>query len=609
MTDRPERRSGAAGIDRRGFVVTATGVAASWALPIQAMAQEILDGFAPPAPELETLTVPEGWHVPFAEPGAVGALQGTAGVDLTVRFAEVSILEPDQSGAPVERIELVRTYNGKVPGPTFRLKPGDKLEFKITNALPHNQPAPYPYEGIDSCHMLMALNVPGCFNTTNLHTHGLHVSPQTQGPDIMTGVSSDDIRIRIPPKDDPLDNDGWPSERQYCVWLPDFHAPGTHWYHAHVHGSTAIQVVNGLAGALIVEEPDDQKIRVDQELIWIIQEIIGNAQTVYANIAVPPDQPGAGTKPYGDNPPTVRFTVNSLTSSTIKMRPNEIQRWRFINATATPRGFMNIGVLAANDPTTGFVDGVLYAIADDGITYYGKTPQPVVAPGKFLAAGNRTDFLARFTEPGTYYVWKLAVAGTPTSNDLLAIVQVEGDALPDRPLPSLPGTDKAPCYLQPINHAEVAHTPRRVYEFGVLRPGEFGGFTINGEAYGRIDPETGEPGPHPNTDLPLGNAEEWTLTNSSGAPHPYHIHVNPFQVVGDKVDPDGPDDPSNWRWLDTLALPVNDSFKIRSRFLTYDGHFVMHCHILVHEDVGMMQDMTVVGDGYGPCVVVTECKL
>ncbi len=260
MADQSRRRDDAVAIDRRGFIITASGIAASWALPIRAIAQ---DGVPPPDRRtLPVFTVPEGWSVPFGEPEVVAAVDGTAGQDLAVRFAEISILEPDDDGVAIERIELTRTYNGKVPGPTFRLKPGDKLAFKITNELPHNEPAPPPYNEIDDCHMLMALNVPGCFNTTNLHTHGLHASPQTQG-DLMTGVSSDDVRIRIPPKDDPMDDDGWPSERQYCVWLPEFHAPGTHWYHAHVHGSTAIQLVNGLAGALIVEEPEDQKILVD----------------------------------------------------------------------------------------------------------------------------------------------------------------------------------------------------------------------------------------------------------------------------------------------------------------------------------------------------------
>jgi FtsP/CotA-like multicopper oxidase with cupredoxin domain len=251
----------------------------------------------------------------------------------------------------------------------------------------------------------MALNVPGCFNTTNLHTHGLHVSPTTQGLDPKQGISSDDVLVKIPPRNDTLDDTSWPSARPYCVWLPRFHAPGTHWYHAHVHGSTAIQVVNGLAGALIVEEPEDQKIAVDQELIWIVQEIIGDAETVYANIRVPQGQPGAGERPYGDVPPVVRFTVNSLTSSTIEMRPNEIQRWRFINATATPRGFMNVAVLDANDPDGNFVDGVLHLIAQDGVTFYGKAPQPLLAPGQFMAAGNRADFLVKFSRPGTYYVW------------------------------------------------------------------------------------------------------------------------------------------------------------------------------------------------------------
>ena len=179
MTNRDKCR--AAVIDRRDFMITASGVAATWVVPIPGMAHDSLDGFVPPPPEFETLTVPEGWRVPFAEPEAVAAVEGSAGVDLRVQSAEVWILEPDEGGAPVERIELTRTYNGKVPGPTFRLKPGDKLEFKVINELPPNQPTPPPYNEIDDCHMLMALNFPACFNSTNLHTHGLHVRPRPRG--------------------------------------------------------------------------------------------------------------------------------------------------------------------------------------------------------------------------------------------------------------------------------------------------------------------------------------------------------------------------------------------------------------------------------------------
>ncbi|MDY7032809.1 MAG: hypothetical protein SVY10_12990, partial [Thermodesulfobacteriota bacterium] len=70
-----------------------------------------------------------------------------------------------------------------------------------------------------------------------------------------------------------------------------------------MHGSTSVQVVNGLAGALIVEEPEEQKIEVDAELIWVIQEVLDEAESIYANISVPAGQPGAGEKPYGDTPP------------------------------------------------------------------------------------------------------------------------------------------------------------------------------------------------------------------------------------------------------------------------------------------------------------------
>ncbi len=189
------------GIDRRTFIVTGTGAAVSWALPIRARAQGEVEGVGQEAGG-RTFTVSNDWTVRFAEPETVGSIDGTAGVDLAVRFAEVSILEPDANGSAVERIELVRTYNGQVPGPTFRLMAGDKLELKVINGLPPNSPAPPPY-GDDDCHHLMALNVPGCFNTTNLHTHGLHVSPRTQGPDLKQGISSDDVLVRIPPRDDP----------------------------------------------------------------------------------------------------------------------------------------------------------------------------------------------------------------------------------------------------------------------------------------------------------------------------------------------------------------------------------------------------------------------
>jgi FtsP/CotA-like multicopper oxidase with cupredoxin domain len=131
-------------------------------------------------------------------------------------------------------------------------------------------------------------------------------------------------------------------------------------------------------------------------------------------------------------------------------------------------------------------------------------------------------------------------------------------------------------------------------------------------------------------EVKLDTAEEWTLQNyadkAAGVPqsntHPFHVHLNPFQIVGVSFDFEvsnddlqkfglkrmDKNDPCTWPFWDTVPLPgvanpVKDTpttLKIRSRFLIYDGEYVTHCHILVHEDVGMMIDVKLIGDGVGP---------
>jgi FtsP/CotA-like multicopper oxidase with cupredoxin domain len=135
---------------------------------------------------------------------------------------------------------------------------------------------------------------------------------------------------------------------------------------------------------------------------------------------------------------------------------------------------------------------------------------------------------------------------------------------------------------------------------------------------------------NPAVEVNLNTCEEWTLQNlASQVPqsnaHPFHIHVNPFQIVGRTIDfevldqdlpPSGRlrNEPVNWIWSDTAALPGQNppgtgpvgQLKVRSRFLVYPGEFVFHCHILVHEDVGMMMNVKIKGDGVGPCAPLKE---
>ena len=105
----------------------------------------------------------------------------------------------------------------------------------------------------------------------------------------------------------------------------------------------------------------------------------------------------------------------------------------------------------------------------------------------------------------------------------------------------------------------------------------------------------------------LDTAEEWTIINATvGIAHPFHIHVNPFQIV-ELFDPATMTEPLKlsppFVWWDTFAIPAGVSkngkmvpgyFKMRTRFVDYTGMYVQHCHILAHEDRGMMQLIEVV---------------
>ncbi|HEX6732555.1 MAG TPA: multicopper oxidase domain-containing protein, partial [Pyrinomonadaceae bacterium] len=113
--------------------------------------------------------------------------------------------------------------------------------------------------------------------------------------------------------------------------------------------------------------------------------------------------------------------------------------------------------------------------------------------------------------------------------------------------------------------------------------------TINGEQFemGRIDQT-----------MQLGATEEWTLYNDGGAAHPFHIHINPFQVV-EILDPNQNSGqpvklPTPWVWWDNFAIPTGGYFKMLTRFVDFTGMYVLHCHILGHEDRGMMQLVQVI---------------
>jgi FtsP/CotA-like multicopper oxidase with cupredoxin domain len=152
--------------------------------------------------------------------------------------------------------------------------------------------------------------------------------------------------------------------------------------------------------------------------------------------------------------------------------------------------------------------------------------------------------------------------------------------------PDHPGVD-ATAPVADLGAAQVPDDRKRVIVFGQdnsVPEGEFGRFTINGHAW---DPSYSE------WTSTLGTVEEWHITNETEQDHPFHVHVNPFQITrinGVAVPFDG--------YQDTAIIPRFGSLTVRTRFTDFTGGpILMHCHILDHEDMGMMTRFEIAAPG------------
>jgi len=593
-------RSRTSGLSRRKLLGMGSLAAAVLATPAPALAQNRRRS---KKAEATNSTATDRYEA-FTQPPAIASRKGEASTTMRVEANQFTY----QKGNEIKTVEG-RSFSGNVPGPTFLVDPGDKIKITLHNQLEGNPRCDGTPEDL--------LNKPSCFNSSNLHFHGLHVSPSSYGfPDPESPnycdpknkvLSSDDVLYRFDPGED----------HNWCVWLPEFHAPGTHWYHAHQHGSTGLQVSNGMVGTILIREPNERLniVAPTEDKVWVMQEIVGGTDDdIY---------PQAGLKPKGK--PGARdpvrgvagdFLINGKYQPTLEMKAGQTQRWRFVNANATPRGlltlklcrmdgseFDNLAICPAG------LQADMYLMAVDGISFYNKPPEPIGPSNKRspkrtgwdFAPGNRADFLVNL-KAGRYKLVKVVdrkAQGQSTRSQILAYINVQ----PANFNESIPATIPAPKdlyaaypYLKPIEDDILINKgcPRKI-EFSRQTPAGPRHYKINDQLF---DPHC------VNVTVKLNTAEEWELHTKSGAFHPFHIHVNPFQIVGDKIDPDGPDDPSNWRWWDTIAVPKGaEPIKIRNHFLDYYGVYVIHCHILIHEDQGMMFNINVEDDGTGipPC--------
>jgi FtsP/CotA-like multicopper oxidase with cupredoxin domain len=463
--------------------------------------------------------------LPLVEPEVRRSTGGVLSTTLRVRYARMQV-----GGYRL----YLRTYDEMIPGPTMRLRPGDTLRIRLINELPPNRDeAP------------ANANVPHHFNTTNFHFHGSHVSP--------SGISDNIFRAMEPGSSNDVE-----------ITLPADHTRGTYWYHPHVHGSTAVQVGSGMAGAVIVEGDFDdvpeiaqarERVLAMNQVAFDVYGMVEDFQTVFHEGA------------------TRFFTVNGQREPIIEMRPGEVQRWRMLHV-----GYQDDIYLALEDHT-------LYPIARDGIAFDRMDPPGAraVVPGSpiptalLFAPGQRIDVLVQAGAPGTYQLQGRPYdQGYPGPTGPIAKIVVAGDPLPMSLPSALP-----PAPLPTIRDEELTGSRQLVFSQSVPEDEAAGywrafHFLVDGRSFdlARVDHR-----------VRLGAVEEWTVRNTDPhEDHVFHIHTNPFQVThfnGRPVEP---------VWLDTVILPANGgSMTFRSRFEDFTGKYVQHCHMLNHEDLGMMQ--------------------
>ena len=502
---------------------------------------------------------------PFENPESIESQDGLLETTLEVKYAKNKIADCEVN---------LRSYNGKLVGPTLRVKPGDTIRIKLINNLPpepnseqRNLISETTPEGCEYEMATMASNTPHNFNTTNFHTHGLHVAPN--------GCSDNILRVMKPKQ-----KDGDPApEYAIEVKIPEDHPSGNFWYHAHLHGSTALQVSSGMAGALIVQGgglDEIPEIAAATEKVFMFQQIaydqngeIENYQNIF----------GKGTFAPGAWTDSGRYTtINGQVRPLIKMRPGEVQRWRFIHGGV--RESINLELRDSNKKQI-----PLHEIAVDGIAL-GKLDSWNNDPIE-LEPGYRSDVLVQAQpllpgqESQEYVLIDKATSGNQSlfgkgePGNILAKVVVEGKPL----MMQLPSNEQLAQAQQKdvpkdISDGEITGEPQLV-SFSITGPPFT--FTVNGQSF---DPENVRL-------LELNKAEIWNLEtdeNSLAPNHPFHIHVNPFQY--DRI---GPDRRKERIWRDTLMVTKGQPLKIRTHYTEFTGKFVLHCHILDHEDQGMMQ--------------------
>ena len=369
---------------------------------------------------------------------------------------------------------------------------------------------------------------------TNLHTHGLHVSAEG---------NSDNPFLHIEPG----------QSFDYEIEIPLDHPTGINWYHPHHHGRAADQVFGGMYGAIMVDTDDWSEGGSPRVVLVSDTTFAGGGVAGVTQAERMMGRTGETLLTNGQVAPELRGPAGST------------QRLLFINACASR--YLDLG------------------LAGFSATLRGTDSMPLAEPREvdrvLLAPGNRADVTVTIPAETTQLIsasfdrgrmgMGMGMGGQGTAAPDAVILTTLPDAAISAPLV----TGSVAATLPDLRASEPDGARTITMSMGMGGGGGMGmQFLLDGREYNhdRVDQS-----------VRLGTMEEWTIVNNSSMSHPFHLHIWPMQVI--RV---GNTEVSEIDLRDVVHVPEFSSVTVRIAFERFPGRTVYHCHILDHEDLGMM---------------------
>jgi suppressor of ftsI len=432
------------------------------------------------------------------------------------------------------------SFEGREDPPVIRAFPGEDVRLTYVNAM--------STDSHEKC-----IDGP-CTNMTNLHFHGLHVSPDAPQDDVLTMMAMPGQSLH------------------YVVNVPLDQPPGLYWYHTHPHGESYQQDLDGMSGAIVIDgieryTPELQHMR--ERIMVLRDQILDKNDPASTSELTRKVELFTNTCNTAAEAPERIFTVNGGLRPQIPIAPGERQFWRIVNA--SPDLYADLQV-----------DGEqLEIVALDGM------------PLSFHNPAHRVEFVPHILVPPAGRVEVIVTGPRPgvraSLRSLCFDMGPDGDANPPMVLADLVNISEAaratsttrddarlPVF-KPLAQALIARVEHSRPDFVVNFTEDKNGFYINNRKFSMSDP--------PMTTVTVGAFHHWRVTNATHEVHPFHIHQVHFLIYAQNGVP-----LKHPEWLDTVNVPVEGNVDLVMDFTDpiIRGVSLFHCHLLSHEDKGMM---------------------